>query len=288
MGTRFVVITGLSGAGKSTAAKCFEDVGYYCVDNLPLPLLERLLTEHERLAPGRERIAVVADVRAPGFAGDFPRVLQEVGPDSEVALIFFEAANEILIRRFSETRRPHPLAKDRPVVEGIRGERELLAQLRAQADLVVDTGEWSVHDLRRHIFREFASDTADDADLIVSVTSFGFKHGIPQGTDLLFDLRFLPNPHFVAGLRELTGRDDPVLDFLEQQEEFGQLRERIADFLLFVLPKYQRENRSYVALAVGCTGGRHRSVAMAERLSEELKAKGWAVQLSHRDMERVD
>jgi UPF0042 nucleotide-binding protein len=280
------VITGLSGAGKSAAAKCFEDVGYYCLDNLPLPLLERFLNEREEMAPGREHIAVVADVRAPGFAEDFPRILDAHEEKNKATLIFFEASDEILVRRFSETRRPHPLAKDRPVLEGIQLERDLLAQLRSRADLVVDTGEWSVHDLRRHIFRDFAPEEGVHEGLVVSLTSFGFKHGIPTGTDLLFDVRFLPNPYFVPGLRELTGLDAVVKQFLEDQEEFGELAEKLGDLLLYLLPKHQRESRSYLSLAIGCTGGRHRSVAIAEEIAEILGKSGWPVQVKHRDVER--
>jgi UPF0042 nucleotide-binding protein len=293
MSTRFVILSGLSGAGKSTAAKCFEDVGYYCVDNLPTPLLERFLDEHLEMAPEREQIAVVADVRAPGFAEDFPRLLDTRTDDQKVTLIFFEASDEILVRRFSETRRPHPLAKDRPVLEGIRMERELLAELRSRADLVIDTGEWSVHDLRRQIFRDFVPDKEAHKGLVVSVSSFGFKHGIPRGTDLLFDVRFLPNPHFVPGLREQTGLDPAVEEFLGAQEEFGELQERLGELLLYLLPKFQRETRSYLSVAIGCTGGKHRSVAMAEALGKALEsagkergANGWSVQVSYRDIER--
>jgi UPF0042 nucleotide-binding protein len=287
MTARFVLLTGLSGAGKSTAAKCFEDIGYYTVDNLPPPLLERLIEEQEHLAPGRKHIAVVADVRAPGFAEEFPRLLDRFsGPEHAIALIYFEANDEILVRRFSETRRPHPLAKNHPVVEGIRRERELLAPLRSRADLVVDTGEWTVHDLRRQIFRDFAPEPGGSQGLVVSVTSFGFKHGIPKGTDLLFDVRCLANPHFVPGLRELTGRDEGVVEYLHAQEDFGELRDRIRDFLLFLLPKYQRENRTYLAVAVGCTGGRHRSVAMAEELGRGLVENDWGAQVSHRDIDK--
>ena len=286
MTTNLVVITGLSGAGKSAAAKCFEDVGYYCLDNLPLPLLERFLDEREEMAPGREHIAVVADVRAPGFAEEFPRILDSREEENKATVIFFEASDEILIRRFSETRRPHPLAKDRPVLEGIQRERDLLAQLRARADLVVDTGEWSVHDLRRQIFRDFAPEQRVHEGLVVSVTSFGFKHGVPTGTDVLFDVRFLPNPYFVPGLREVTGLDAVVKEFLEDQEEFGELAEKLGNLLLYLLPKHQRESRSYLSLAIGCTGGRHRSVAMAEELAEMLGTKGWSVQVKHRDIDR--
>ena len=293
MSSSFVILSGLSGAGKSTAAKCFEDIGYYCVDNLPTPLLERFLEDRQEMAPGRDRIAVVADVRAPGFAEDFPRFLDARSEVQKVTLIFFEASDEILVRRFSETRRPHPLAKDRPVIEGIRTEREQLAELRSRADLVIDTGEWSVHDLRRQIFGHFSAGSETPVGLVVSVSSFGFKHGIPRGTDLLFDVRFLPNPYFVPGLREQTGLDPAVKDYLEEQPEFDEVGDRLGELLLYLLPKFQREMRSYLSVAIGCTGGKHRSVAIAEELGrvlsvagKELGEDGWSVQVSHRDIDR--
>lgn len=281
MTARPVVITGLSGSGKSSAAKCFEDAGYYCVDNLPLELLERLLLERETLVPGNERIAVVADVRSPGFVDRFPIVLDRA---RGAILLFFEASDETLVRRFSETRRPHPLALDRTVAEGIRAERALLSPLRARADLVIDTGEWSVHDLRQHIFREYANLLT--SGLVVSVTSFGFKFGIPAGADLLFDVRFLPNPYFVPELREKTGNDPEVKDFLLAEAEFGETQEKLEDLVRFLLPRYQRENRRYLTIAIGCTGGRHRSVAMAEALARTLRSENQAIQINHRDIDR--
>ncbi len=283
---RLVLLTGLSGSGKSNAAKCFEDLGYYVVDNLPLSLMEDFFEEPQRHASGRRRIAVVTDVRSPGFAEDFPSLLDRLDPHFETALIFFGASDEVLLRRFSETRRPHPLAKGRPLIDGIREERRLLAELRARADLVIDTSETSVHELRQRIYREFGGGVEHEPALVISLVSFGYKHGIPRAADLLFDLRFLPNPHFVPELRPQTGRDKPVRKFLDDSEEYGEMADRITDFLLHVLPKYQRENRSYLSIGIGCTGGHHRSVAMAERLSRRLAAEGWAVQLNHRDIER--
>ncbi|MFQ5527796.1 MAG: RNase adapter RapZ [Thermoanaerobaculia bacterium] len=281
MSQRTVVITGLSGSGKSTAAKCFEDAGYYCVDNLPLELLERLLAESETLVPEFDRIAVVADVRSPGFVEKFPEILDR---SAGAVLMFFEAPDDILVRRFSETRRPHPLAEDRTVVEGIRSERAILSPLRARADLVMDTGEWSVHDLRQHIFRAYGGPVADR--LVVSVTSFGFKFGAPKGADLLFDVRFLPNPYFVDGLREKPGTHPDVREFLESHEEFEEVRAKLTEFVSFLLPRYQRENRSYLTMAIGCTGGRHRSVAMAEALAASLRTPDRSVQINHRDLSR--
>jgi UPF0042 nucleotide-binding protein len=288
---RLVLITGLSGSGKSVVAKCFEDLGYYTVDNLPLPLLREFLERPGELVFGYERIAVVADLRAPGFAEEFPKLIAEIDrecPHQSQALptlLFLEASDEVLVRRFSETRRPHPLAPDQPAIAGIRRERELLAGLRPRADLVFDTSHWSIHETRAQVYRAFAA-AGEEPEMVVSLVSFGFKHGVPVGTDLLFDVRFLANPHFVPGLREQTGQDAEVLEYLEQQPDFEELISRLADLLAFLLPRYRRENRSYLSVAVGCTGGRHRSVAICERLEKRLDAAGWPVRLVHRDIAR--
>ncbi len=284
---RLVLITGLSGSGKSTVAKCFEDLGFYTVDNLPLPLLRQFLDRPLELAPGHDRIAVVTDVRAAGFADEFPRLIAEIDRSRmDVTLLFLEASDEVVVRRFSETRRPHPLVPDRPVIEGIRREREVLAELRSHADMVFDTSEWSIHEIRTQVYREFAGSPGEEPGMVVSLVSFGFKHGIPYGTDLLFDVRFLSNPHFVPGLRELTGRDAGVREFLERQPDYAELIERLSDLLLYLLPRYRRENRSYLSIAIGCTGGRHRSVAVAEQLKSELEERGWSARLIHRDIAR--
>ncbi|HEY3567507.1 MAG TPA: RNase adapter RapZ [Thermoanaerobaculia bacterium] len=284
---RLVIITGLSGSGKSVVAKCFEDLSYYTVDNLPLPLLRQFLDNPLELAGGTDRIAVVTDVRAPGFAEELPRLFAEIDRERiEPRLLFLEASDEVLVRRFSETRRPHPLAADQPVIEGIRRERELLAEMRGRADMVFDTSGWSIHEIRSQIYREFASNPGEEPGMVVSLVSFGFKHGIPYGTDLLFDVRFLPNPHFVPGLREQTGQDEGVQAYLDRQLDFGELVGRLADLLAYLLPRYRRENRSYLSVAIGCTGGRHRSVAMAERLKAALEEQGWPARVIHRDISR--
>jgi UPF0042 nucleotide-binding protein len=284
---RLVIITGLSGSGKSVVAKCFEDLSYYTVDNLPLPLLRQFLDNPLELAGGTDRIAVVTDVRAPGFAVELPRLFAEIDRERiEPRLLFLEASDEVLVRRFSETRRPHPLAADRPVIEGIRRERELLAEMRARADMVLDTSGWSIHEIRSQIYREFASNPGEEPGMVVSLVSFGFKHGIPYGTDLLFDVRFLPNPHFVPGLREQTGQDEGVQSYLDRQPDFAELVGRLGDLLAYLLPHYRRENRSYLSVAIGCTGGRHRSVAVAERLKAALEEQGWPARVIHRDISR--
>jgi UPF0042 nucleotide-binding protein len=284
---RLVLITGLSGSGKSAVANCFEDLSYYCVDNLPLSLLEIFLADPRSHVAGHRAIAVVADVRAPGFASEFPRITASLDRRKiDVTLLFLEASEESLTRRFSETRRPHPLAGDRPLIETIREERELLAELRGAADRVIDSTDWSIHQLREHIYREFGGDHQVTQGPTVYLVSFGFKYGIPQGSDLLFDVRFLPNPHFEQDLRELTGRDAPVREFLERQEEFPELAERIEELLLYLRPRYERENRSYLTVAIGCTGGHHRSVAMVERLQSRLAEHQWPVRVDHRDLTR--
>jgi len=282
-----VVVTGLSGSGKSTVAKCFEDLGYYCVDNLPLPLLREFLKRPSELTEGHDRIAVVADARAPRFATEFPDLVAEMKKgEIESTLLFLEAEEGTLVRRFSETRRIHPLAGDGHVLEGIQRERDMMAEIRGAADLVLDTSEWTIHDARSHIFGEFAGSAEEQLRPIVSLVSFGFKHGIPAGTDLLFDVRFLANPHFETDLRPLSGRDAAVRQFLEKYDEYDELNVRLTDFLGFVLPRYRRENRSYLSIAVGCTGGRHRSVAVAEELAVRLNDLGWSGRVFHRDIDR--
>ena len=219
---QLVLITGLSGSGKSSVAKCFEDLGYYCIDNLPLPLLREFLSRPLELGEGHEKISVVTDVRAAGFAAEFPRLVAEMDRRHlSVTLLFLEASEDALVRRFSETRRPHPLAGDRPLLDGIRQERELLAEVRGVADLVLDTSDWSIHEVRNQVFREFAGESSDPSltGPVVSVVSFGFKHGIPQGTDLLFDVRFMSNPHFVPELQDLTGQDAAVRQFLDKLDD---------------------------------------------------------------------
>ena len=283
---QLVLITGLSGSGKSTVAKCFEDLGYYCVDNLPLPMLRQLLQDPRKYVEGQELIAVVTDVRAPGFAQEFPRLVREMElSDIRPTLLYLEADEATLVRRFSETRRAHPLAGDRHVLEGIRQERALMAEVRGAADRVFDTSRWNIHEARKQIFHEFSPESEKVALPVVSVVSFGFKHGIPAGTDLMFDVRFLPNPHFVPELKAQTGQDAAVRQFLENQQDYLGLLEHLEGLLQFVLPRYREENRSYVSVAVGCTGGRHRSVAIAEELGKRLAAADWSSRVLHRDID---
>lgn len=283
---QLVLITGLSGSGKSTAANAFEDLGYHCVDNLPLGLLRELLHDPLEHLGQQRRIAVVADVRAEGFAQAIPELLEDIDRERyEVLVLFYEASESTLVKRFSETRRAHPLgAGSRPLIEGIREERQLLTELRGAADYVFDTSDWSVHDVRRVVYREFGEER--EHRLTVSLVSFGFKHGPPAGVDLLFDVRFLQNPHFIPGLREKTGRDAPVREYLEALDDYHETVDRLAGLLLFLLPRFRQENRVYLSIAIGCTGGHHRSVAVAEELARRVKDGGWEVRLEHRDIER--
>ncbi|MCP3962110.1 MAG: RNase adapter RapZ [bacterium] len=284
---RLLVISGLSGSGKSTAANALEDIGYYCVDNLPLPLLKTFLADPlAQVGDHRKKLAVVTDVRAPGSAEVLPKLLEGINRQCfELTVVFLEATEEALLRRYSETRRSHPIGiGERPVIDGIRREKHLLAALRGRADLIFDTSDWSVHDVRREIYKEFADGA--EGSLTVSLVSFGFKHGIPAGSDLVLDVRFLPNPYFNPDLRQQSGQDRPVQEFLEAEKDFRELRHRLEDLLGFLLPRYQRENRSYLSLAIGCTGGRHRSVAMCESLADSLGRAKWRVRLRHRDLDR--
>ncbi len=284
--TRFVLITGLSGSGKSSVAKCFEDLGYLCVDNLPLSLLRPFLDRPQDHAPGVERIAIVTDIRTPGLASELPEILAGIDRSKlDLVLLFMETSEEVLVRRYSETRRRHPLDSGGPVIEDIRREREMLGDIRGLADKVYDTTEWTIHEVRAEIYREFSTSAAE-LGLTLSLVSFGFKRGIPYGTDMLFDVRFLPNPYFVPELRPLSGLDRPIVDYLEELDEFAELRERLSGLLEYLLPRFSAENRSYLTVSIGCTGGRHRSVALTEALAGKLRGAGWLVRVQHRDIDR--
>jgi UPF0042 nucleotide-binding protein len=283
---RFIVVTGLSGAGKSQAIRALEDLGYFCVDNLPTQLIPTLANLSRR-SPELPKVALVIDVREGSFLQQFPGVWAKLKatPGLDPLLIFLEASHEALVRRFSETRRPHPLAHGRPVVEGLRTERRQMQKIRDLADEIVDTTALTVHQLRER-FLEFSEARSKRQKLLVTLLSFGFKHGLPIDADLVFDVRFLPNPHFVDRLRPKTGRDAPVIRFLERQPITGEFLAKLGDLLTFLVPQYVREGKSYLTIAIGCTGGRHRSVMVAEAMAAPLRAlKGVGVQVRHRDVE---
>ena len=284
--SRFVVLTGLSGSGKSQAIRALEDLGYFCVDNLPVMLLPMLAELTLRAGSEIARAAVVVDVREGRLLDEFPGIyakLKRIRGLNPV-LIFLEAAEPALVRRFSETRRPHPLAPDRSALEGIREERQAMRSIRDLADHIVDTSEMTVHELRE-AFTGVASGRAPGSQLVVTVLSFGFKHGIPVDSDLLFDVRFLPNPHFVPDLRPHTGRDAKVVEFLDRSPATHEFLEHTLNLLKFLVPQYVREGKSYLTVGIGCTGGRHRSVAIAEALKRGLSGiPGVRVRVKHRDI----
>ena len=285
VGAPFIVLTGLSGSGKSQAIRALEDLGYFCVDNLPTTLIPTLAKLSLRAGGDIEKVAIVVDVREGGFLSSFPDIFRQLRkmPRLNPVLIFLEASHAALVRRFSETRRPHPLAPDRSVSEGIRDERQRLNLIRELADEIVDTSDMTVHELR-HFFMGLSRDRALSR-LVITLLSFGFKHGIPVDADLVFDVRCLPNPHFVPTLRRRTGRDKAVADFLERDPSTREFMDRLDAYLRFVIPFYIAEGKSYLTIAIGCTGGRHRSVMIAERLRKSLGDMGAArVRVRHRDL----
>ena len=284
--SRFVVLTGLSGSGKSQAIRALEDLGYFCVDNLPIALLPMLAELTLRAGTEISRAAVVVDIREGRMLEEFPRVLRRLRATRRLnpVLIFLTASDQALVRRFSETRRPHPLAPDRSAAEGIREERQLMKPLRRLADYVVDTSGMTVHELR-HVFRNVETGRAPGSQLVVTILSFGFKHGIPVDSDLLFDVRFLPNPHFIPKLRAHTGRDREVRAFLEKSDATGEFLKHTLNLLRFLIPQYVTEGKSYLTIGIGCTGGRHRSVMIAEALKKGLGGlKGVQTRVRHRDI----
>jgi UPF0042 nucleotide-binding protein len=280
-----VVVTGLSGSGKSTALRVLEDLGFYCVDNLPVALLPRFVELWESSREELHRVALGIDARERLFLGGFEPAFDEIrriGVRLEV--MYLEASDEVLVRRFSETRRPHPAAPTGTVEDGIRREREALRALREVADRIVDTSAFTVHELRAALRDMLAR--PDTPSLTVSLVSFGYKYGLPTDADLAFDCRFLPNPFFVEELRPRTGLDQPVADYVLKRDDTQEFLRHLDALLTFALPRYQREGKSYLTIAIGCTGGRHRSVTLVEAVRQRLEAAGVRVLVRHRDIER--
>ncbi|HEX7420228.1 MAG TPA: RNase adapter RapZ [Thermoanaerobaculia bacterium] len=282
-----VIITGLSGSGKSYVQSTLEDLGFYCTDNLPVALIEPFLEEvaaHEHA----NRVGIGVDVRTHDFATTFPafyrdRLLKIV---PHAILIFLEASDEVLARRYQETRRPHPMEKERPILEAIQAEREALTEVKSLANMVLDTSQFSVHELKAEVMRRFQLDGTREVSLLITIISFGFKFSPPYNMDLLFDVRFLPNPHFVPELRPKTGLDPEIQEFLAKQPEYEEFYRRLLDFVSYLIPQYKKEMKSYLTIGIGCTGGRHRSVAVAQRLGEDLERQGHNVEIVHRDYRR--
>jgi len=285
-GPQVVILSGVSGSGKSTALRALEDAGFYCVDNLPILFLEKLLELSGHTAGEVSRIALGVDAREGRFLADAPRVIQEVRQKgNEVQVLFLDASDDALVRRYSETRRRHPLAgADGSVPEGIAAERQALADLRSIADEVIDTTTLNVHELKRLVARRFVA--GGGTRLGVTIVSFGFRFGLPTHADMVLDVRFLPNPFFVPELKPHPGTDPRVAEFVLGQPDAKAFLARLNDLLGFLLPRYRTEGKSYLTIAIGCTGGKHRSVALANALSERLEAAGQPVRLWHRDVEK--
>ncbi|MFM9905274.1 MAG: RNase adapter RapZ [Pyrinomonadaceae bacterium] len=285
----FVIITGLSGSGMSSATDSLEDLGYFCVDNLPLTMLStfgRLLIPADRRNPSIEKAALVINIRERQFLSEFPGELSKLAKKNLAPfVVFFEASDDVLQRRFSETRRPHPADTGKGLKAAIAGERKALKDIRKLADLIIDTSEHTVHTLRHLIVQKF-SGFEDGVPVKIEVTSFGHKYGNPRSVDLLFDVRHLPNPYFRSELKHLTGEDADIIKYLDQQPEVAETIQKLMDLLLYLLPRYQREGKSYVTIGIGCTGGRHRSVMVANSLKKELKAAGFDATSNHRDINK--
>ena len=276
-----VIITGMSGSGKASVLKAFEDLGYYCVDNLPV----QLIPQFAELAVQSSEIrltALVVDVREGSKLENLPGILKFVRRMIPTKVVFLEASDEVLLRRFSETRRPHPLGADSSVKSALKEERRHLSAIRRLADLVIDTSKFNVHELRAHIKERFQDQSAEKS-ILISCVSFGFRQGVPEDSDLVFDVRFLPNPHFVPEFRPLTGRDHRVAKYIRSFPQTREFISRIADLLVYLIPHYIHEGKSYLTIAFGCTGGQHRSVMIAEEVGKRLRRSDYRVKVVHRD-----
>lgn len=282
-----VVITGLSGAGRSEAARSLEDLGWFVIDNLPPALIGTMLKL--ALAPGNDisRLALVIDARGKPFFKAASTAIDQLAVEvSRFTLVFLEAEDEALVRRFDATRRRHPMSENERITDGIQRERALLQNFRERADIVIDTSDLSVHDLRAKIRNMFESESLQD-EIAISVLSFGYKHGLPLDADMVLDVRFLPNPHWVDSLRPLSGQDEPVREYVLGQPGANEFLHRSGELLEVLLPGYGKEGRHYFTLAIGCTGGRHRSVVLAGELAQAIRAKGFSANVVHRDIDRI-
>ena len=280
-----VILTGMSGAGKASALKAFEDLGYYSVDNLPLELIPRF-ADLVRQSTENTRAALVIDVREGIRLDRFPTILKKVRKVLKTRVVFLEASDEALLRRFSETRRPHPLGREETVTASIKAERQRLDPIRNVADILLETTRFNVHELRAHINAQFEEREGKSRNLTISSTSFGFKNGVPADADLVFDVRFLPNPHFIPEFRELTGKHPKVAQYVQGFAQTEEFLAKTTDLLEFLLPHYINEGKSYLTVAFGCTGGQHRSVFIAEEMKRRLDSAGYRAKTSHRDMPR--
>jgi RNase adapter protein RapZ len=281
---QLVILTGLSGSGKSTVLRAFEDMGFYCVDNMPVELIPIFAELHAAGEGDFSRAALLVDAREGAQLQKLPGLLTHLRKDHPISLVFLEAHDDALLRRYSETRRPHPLGKDYSVRESLLHERELMAPIRKLADVVIDSTQFNVHELRNFITRRFKS--PDRHPMLISVVSFGYKYGVPVDADLIFDVRFLPNPHFVPALRKFTGRDAKVRRFIRSFPQTGEFLRRMESLLAYLMPHYIDEGKSYLTIAFGCTGGKHRSVMLAEAIKTALEKRKYATKVFHRDIDK--
>ncbi|TMA79940.1 MAG: RNase adapter RapZ [Deltaproteobacteria bacterium] len=282
-----VIVTGLSGSGKSTAIRVLEDLGFYCIDNLPVVLTPKFIELCQNSEEQISRVALGVDLRERGFLADYPAVLDDIRrAGHRVEILYLDAADDVLVRRFSETRRPHPLAEGTNVAAGIRREREKLADLKGMADRIIDTSAYTVHQLRDELRSLLGVVAGSEEAMRVFLVSFGYKYGLPSDTDMVLDVRFLPNPFFVDELRPLDGTDTAVARYVLDRGETRRFLEHAMTFLDFALPLYEREGKRYLTIGIGCTGGRHRSVAIVGELERRLAGRGYPVAAQHRDVER--
>ena len=285
-GLDIIIVTGLSGSGKSVAIRALEDNGFFCVDNLPALLIPKFIDLSQGYHEEIKRIALGIDLRGGQFLRSWPDVLAEMRTAGHrVRIVFFDASDEVLLRRFSETRRPHPMAGDEPIEEGIRRERKALEIMRENADKIIDTTDMNVHELKRELEESFCQ-SANSRRMSLFLLSFGYKYGVPHGTDIILDVRFLPNPHFVSSLRPKTGLEPEVEDYVLKNEETRGFLDRLYRLLEFTLPLYEREGKSNLTLALGCTGGRHRSVVLVEELQKRLGGRELPIHVKHRDIDK--
>ncbi|MFQ5662936.1 MAG: RNase adapter RapZ [Terriglobia bacterium] len=278
-----MIITGLSGSGKGSILRALEDLGYYCVDNLPIPLIPIFADLYGRSGGEVQRAALGVDIREGEALEDFPGLFERLRKSLSATLVFVEAGDDALVRRFSETRRPHPLGADRPVREGIARERALLKPIRVLADIVIDTTRFSPHELRQFVVDRLA-ETDRQRPLLISLMSFGYRYGLPPDADLVFDVRFLPNPNFVPAYKPLTGKDGRVARYVLSFPQTAEFIRRVGRLLAYLIPHYAGEGKSYLTIAFGCTGGRHRSVAIARAIGRQLGRTGQRVKVNHRDV----
>lgn len=281
---QLVILTGLSGSGKSTVLHAFEDMGFYCVDNLPVELIPIFAELHAAGEGDFGRAALLVDAREGLQLEKLPPLLKHLKKDHPITLVFIEATEDALLRRYSETRRPHPLGKNFSVRESLSHERALMDPIRKLADVVIDSTQFNVHELRNFVTTRFKN--PDTRPMLVSVVSFGYRYGVPSDADLVFDVRFLPNPHFVPALRAYTGKDEKVRKYIRSFPQTGEFLRRIESLLTYLIPHYVREGKSYLTIAFGCTGGKHRSVMMSEWLKKALEKRGYSTKVVHRDIDK--